>query len=157
MVAISELNRARPSPITPTRRKAHHRFLMKSNNPAEKEARRLEWEEDDRRTAEFERQRAELRDEIKRERRALNMLIEEAEGWQQAKTIRAYLAAIKVQARSGRAIEGGAEWIAWASDQADRLDPLRPTPPSVLDTPPDQYRAPGLNEYLDEEGTIRPA
>ena len=29
-----------------------------------------------------------------------------------------------------------AKWVKWANEQADRLDPLKESPPSVLDNPP---------------------
>ena len=133
---------------------------MKPDNPAGRPKNvpnPISWEESELQIAEFERDRAGLREEIKRERKALDALIDEAEGWQQAKTIRAYLAAVKTHATREGTIDDDAKWIAWAYDQADRLDPLSPTPPSVLDTPRDQYRELGMNEYLDEEGSIRQA
>lgn len=43
--------------------------------------------------------------------------------------------------QNGQAIEPGSpfgEWILWAERQADRLDPLKESPPSIIDQKPRQ-------------------
>lgn len=78
----------------------------------------------------------------------------EAANWQEAKTLRAYIAAVEQQPVSGKQLFKHREWSAWARDQADRLDPLTPSPPSILDTPYCRFRELGHFEVLDENGNI---
>jgi hypothetical protein len=104
-------------------------------------------EEDRRARAEQERIRrekeAELkrrRDELLRQQRAeqekVDRLLYEAECWQKSQQIRAYLAAIERSLRDlsqpPAADSDLTVWLRWASQQADRLDPLTPSPPSIL-------------------------
>ncbi len=60
-------------------------------------------------------------------------------GWHQAQRIRAYVEALRqdIIQRDGCVHPGSEDekWIMWALSQADRLDPLKDTPPSVLDDP----------------------
>ena len=111
-------------------------------------------DESERRIAELERERAELRDEINGERKDWNELIYEAKCWHQAKSIRTYVTALKAWAKRNGELDAYAERIDWAYDQADRIDPLRQSAPSVLDTPRDQYRKLHWSEVLDEDGNI---
>jgi hypothetical protein len=147
----------RDSPLRPLEKRLNKIMIDLRTKAATRIATRVAWEESERKTAEFARMRSELRDAIAYEREPVNELVGEAEGWQKARVIRAYLAAFTASTTRAGTLDDNAEWIAWAYDQADRLDPLRPSPPSVLDTPRNQYREPGLNEYLDEDGTIKPA
>lgn len=61
----------------------------------------------------------------------------EAEAWHKSQAIRTYVEAarenlIEVQ---GEVVPDSDEvrWLHWASNQADRIDPLTDSPPSVLD------------------------
>jgi hypothetical protein len=64
---------------------------------------------------------------IHAEEKRIAILRKEATAWHRAERIRKYIAA--AHASGAR----DAEWIAWAARQADRLDPLKPTPASILD------------------------
>ena len=102
----------------------------------------------------FERERAALRKRIKEERKAVNALRGEAALWKEAKTIRAYVAAVEAQTIPRTKQKARKAWAAWARDQADWLDPLSESPPTVLDTPIDQYRERCLDEYIEDDGSI---
>ncbi len=49
--------------------------------------------------------------------------------WNRSKQLRAYIRAVKKKRIMTPA------WIKWAYEQADRLDPLKESPPSILDKP----------------------
>lgn len=61
----------------------------------------------------------------------------QASNWRQSLEIRDYLAALARYVSDGRmpniSPEHFKSWLKWAHEQADRLDPLSPTPPSILD------------------------
>ncbi|SRR6266404_270169 len=64
---------------------------------------------------------------IEAEEKRIRVLRKEATSWHRADRIRKYIAA---------ALESGvknAEWITWAERQADRIDPLKPSPSSIVD------------------------
>lgn len=84
--------------------------------------------------------RAELRARVEAERRAVERLEEQAADWRRAEQIRAYVAATERCAGASPTREQ-AEWAEWARAYADRLDPLRPSPHSVLDTPESEFQA----------------
>jgi hypothetical protein len=92
-------------------------------------------EEDHRRRKQME--LAELRPKVEEEDRRVRALEQEAENWKKAKTIREYVLAV-VGAKKEAGDEIGPNtptgiWIVWALQQADRLDPLVKSPPSILD------------------------
>jgi hypothetical protein len=105
---------------------------------AEAEARR-------RREAEW----AQLRPKVQEEERRVLQLEQAAENWAKAKRIREYvLAAIEVKKQAGEELGPDTPlgiWAAWALQQADRLDPLTKSPPSILDRkkelPPEPNRS----------------
>lgn len=105
----------------------------------EEERRRREEQERIRREQEEElrRRREELAARQKAEQAQVDELVEHASSWRQSKLVRDYLGAIcqVLLERDGAiAIDGDtADYLRWAHQQADRLDPLRPSPPSVLD------------------------
>jgi hypothetical protein len=70
--------------------------------------------------------RAELRT-IEKEEKKIKALEREAIRWLRAERLRNYVAAVRASAAKD------AEWLAWAERQADRIDPLKPTPPSIVD------------------------
>jgi hypothetical protein len=63
-----------------------------------------------------------------------------AAAWRKDRDLRAYIQAVEERAiREHGRIEEGSEldcWLKWARQQADRLDPLTPSPPSILDEAP---------------------
>lgn len=117
-------------------------------------ARRRQEEECKRAFAELNRKRDELREDVRREQEAFDELIDEAESWRKAKAIRAYAAAVRAWAKRHGTLEDHAEWIDWAHQQAERLDPLCSSLSSVLDIPRHQWRELGDHEILNEDGSI---
>lgn len=95
---------------------------------------------------EKERQRLEKIERIKAEKERVLALEKKASDWHKSKQIREYIEAVKQDAllRDGEIIPGSEldEWINWARRQADRLDPITESPPSILD-----YEEEGKNEY----------
>jgi hypothetical protein len=104
------------------------------------EARKIQEEKDRIRQElerELQRRRAELEQRQKLERNKVEALFRQADSWRQSRSIREYIQALEQRLldRDGR-IEDGSEisrWLKWAREQADRLDPLTPSPPSILD------------------------
>jgi hypothetical protein len=98
----------------------------------EKEVQRLEAEK----RAERARLIAEKRAQQKAEKSRVEQLIATAENWNQSKLIRELVETVrKAHSMTGpiNAESEIAKWLAWAGLQADRLDPLTPSPPSILD------------------------
>jgi hypothetical protein len=81
--------------------------------------------------------RAEKRTLIKTERARADALIEKSTQWQQSQNLRDYIEAEKHRyLASHTEIESDSDfslWLEWAVQQADRLDPLVDSPPSILD------------------------
>jgi hypothetical protein len=95
------------------------------------------------------RKQAELRKRYLEEQVRVTKLISEAEDWKRSQILREYIAEIEKHATCGTLPFSPdkplAEWLKWAHDQADRLDPLTPSPPSILDEecPEEEWK----NEY----------
>jgi hypothetical protein len=90
------------------------------------------------RLREEERKRqAEPNRKIQEERTRISNLITDAENHQKSMQIRDFVAAVEKEHRNGNAVYVNADecesWVTWARDQADRLDPLSHSPPSILD------------------------
>ncbi len=85
----------------------------------------------------LKRRRDELTSLQKAEQARVDKLIQEADRWCQSQRIREYLAAIKEAAAHRQLPAESREeidtFLKWAQDQASRLDPLTPSPLSVLD------------------------
>lgn len=83
------------------------------------------------------RKRAELRCRYLEEEARVTKLISEAENWKRSQILREYIAEIEKHATSGEMPfsldKPIAEWLKWAHDQADRLNPMTVSPPSILD------------------------
>lgn len=98
-------------------------------------------QEDQRRQAELRRQEearqlAEKRKLYKAEKARFESLLTQAENWRKSKLIRELIEAVRAAHSAGGPIDPGskiAEWLEWAARQADRLDPLQVSPPSILD------------------------
>jgi hypothetical protein len=101
---------------------------------AEDEKRAAEKAEAERITAE----RARRADAIRQEEARVRALHIAAADWERADRIRRMICAASEGAkREGQSVEPGtpfADWLAWAAQQADRLDPLKEPPSSVIDT-----------------------
>lgn len=110
--------------------------VRKREDRLERERREREWEEERRRREE----KARL---IRQEKERLAGLEKEAENWRKSQSLRAYIDAVRESAirEHGEIREGGEldRWLIWATEQADRLDPLTDSPPSILDEE-DRYR-----------------
>ncbi len=111
------------------------------------EERRREEREKQERIAAYEKLQSEVRQEDKRVRDLLKM----TENWKRAQTIREFLLIYRNQLESEQQpIEAGSElekWLDWAEQQADRLDPLVQSPPSILDR---AHELIGADEELDD-------
>jgi hypothetical protein len=72
------------------------------------------------------RKRQELFEAIQREKERVHNLEIEVENWHRAEKTRAYVEAVKGKAKENLDAEtvSLAEWVTWAQQQADRLDPL---------------------------------
>jgi len=82
-------------------------------------------------------ERAKQLELIKEEEERLAELNEEVVAWHRSQQMRQYIQAVRDLAlKQHGAIEEGSklcEWLTWAEQQADRLDPLVESPASVLD------------------------
>jgi hypothetical protein len=90
------------------------------------------------RQEEVAKRRAALKARQDEENKHLEELYWEAECWHKSRLVREYIAAFRawVEEKTGgpvREDSNDAQWLRWANAQADRLDPLTKSPPSVLD------------------------
>jgi hypothetical protein len=64
-------------------------------------------------------------------------LLAAANAWRKSQDLREYIEArLQQHLAEHRTVEPSSEfsnWLAWANQQADRMDPTRPSPPSILD------------------------
>lgn len=94
-------------------------------------------EEAERKRQDFERQRIQKMWEIREEEERVAALLARADAWSRSEALRRFIDAVREAAihRDGRIEEGSDadRWLQWATDQADRLDPLFKSPPSILD------------------------
>lgn len=103
------------------------------------------WQEEARakvavRRREEERARRELVEECEKEEARVAALMADAEAWAKSRTLRAFIRA-RVSSLRANGVETGdgtetGRWALWARVQADRLDPLVKSPPSILDRKP---------------------
>jgi hypothetical protein len=102
-------------------------------NRAEAEKRAADERERQRRAEE----RAQLEASIKAEQSKVNALRNAAARWSRAQQIRAFISAAReAAAQNGQSVEPGlpfGDWTVWAEQQADRMDPLKESPCSVID------------------------
>ena len=111
-----------------------------------REERERQWAEEQRREEAIRERKARLKKKILAEKARVNALVREMRQWRQSQDLRAYIEARKRQHLAGRnpdAMDDDfSRWHQWALDQAARLDPLCPSPPSILDNAtPDVMRA----------------
>jgi hypothetical protein len=98
---------------------------------------RLRREREEREREERWRIREEKARLYKEEKERFQLLEQETENWHKSQRLRAYIEAVRQDAigRHG-SVDPDSEtgrWIVWATMQADRLDPLVESPPSILD------------------------
>lgn len=100
-------------------------------------AERLERERWKREWQEKERQREEMARLRREEEERLQSLDKQVVGWHKSRQIRAYIEAVRQAAiqKHGQIAEGSQldQWLTWANQQADRIDPLSENSPSTLD------------------------
>ena len=87
---------------------------------------------------EWERMRLGKMEAIRLEEARIEGLNKEVDRWHRSQLIRAYVTACKASPSAASVADLDA-WAKWALAQADRLDPLTPSPPSVVDEKA-QYR-----------------
>ncbi|MFO7802189.1 MAG: hypothetical protein R6V55_07840 [Desulfovermiculus sp.] len=89
------------------------------------------------RIEEQKRRREELQARMDHERNRVDTLINDAENWKKSQVLKEFILAVKkARDAGGCAYEpdcGWEEWFKWARDQADRLNPLVQSPPSITD------------------------
>jgi len=99
----------------------------------EEEKRQQVRREEARRRQELE----ELAHKIQVEEAKIKELEDSANNWVRANRIRDYLVAIELATKnkdkSSTSENPQEQWVEWARQQADRLDPLVESPPSILD------------------------
>jgi len=99
--------------------------------------RRKRFEEELKHREETERARADLKRQQENERARIDKLLRQADDWQKSEALRAYIQAIEDGIAHGTMRPNNpdefAAYLKWARDQADRLDPLAASPPSILD------------------------
>lgn len=83
------------------------------------------------------RQRAEQRARIAAEQSRVDSLLQQARDWRQSAELRAFIETVRQrQVAAHGKIDDDSEigqWLVWARQQADRLDPLSESPSSILD------------------------
>ena len=111
----------------------------------EQERREQKLREEERQCREREQVRAAMWTKIEKERAKVDKLQADAAAWEESRQLRAYLEAVRQDALArGKDVnkEGKlGHWLAWAHKQADRLDLLKESPPSILDDE-EKYRPP---------------
>ena len=99
--------------------------------------RRIQKAKDEEERRKQERQRAELSHKIYEEEKRVEELLEEVSAWTRSQQMHKYIEAVHKSAMEKHgSIEQGSKlekWLIWAQQQAERLDPLCDSPPSVLD------------------------
>jgi hypothetical protein len=84
--------------------------------------------------------RARTAELIRQEESRVRTLHRAAANWERARRIRDLVAAASDGAqRDGVSIQPGTpfgDWLIWAAEQADRIDPLRVSPRSIIDSKP---------------------
>lgn len=113
-------------------------FIVSCIRLAEKnKTKRRQEEEDEQRRRDWEEKREKKLRQIQEEELRIKALIQSVDSWSLAQRLRNYLKIVRDDPEaSRRAIpkkQDPIAWLAWAHQQADRLDPLVPNPSSILD------------------------
>lgn len=118
-----------------------HGIVDLAQRERERQAEQRRYEQErrkrERQLQEEARQRAEGLELVRTERRRVECLLREADNWKKSRDLRGYIEARRQKhlAVSGATEPSGefAQWLDWATQQADRLDPLAENQPSILD------------------------
>jgi len=73
-----------------------------------------------------------LASQISQEEEKVKVLLANSENWRLAKNVRDYIADLERSDPADQA-DTRAAYVKWVKDQADRIDPFTPSPPSILD------------------------
>ena len=116
------------------------RFAARRKEHEEEEEKAAQRRRDERRRQQEEAERrAEKRRLIQAEQARVESLMQEARSWTSSQNLRLYIEARRRKhlANHGEIDPDGefAHWLVWATQQADRLDPIAESPPSILDEP----------------------
>ena len=98
-------------------------------------AKRAERKRREQERREHEKLRQEKQEAIRKEKALVAKLETDANNWHLSRKLRAYIEAVRQKQRTNGigSDEELRNWLDWATQQADRLDPLAESPPSVLD------------------------
>lgn len=103
----------------------------------ERQAWHRKWEEEQRREDALRKRKYELKKQIMAEKVKVGGLVREMRQWRQSQDLLAYIEARRTRHLADRKAvtmdEEFTKWHQWAMDQAARIDPLCPSPPSILD------------------------
>ncbi len=103
---------------------------------AERERKALEEQERQRKLQAALDEQQRLQTALAQEKERVDLLLDKAARWRQSQSLRLFIEEARKRGRVDElGIEGNhfAQWLAWATEQADRLDPFSPSPPSILD------------------------
>jgi hypothetical protein len=104
-------------------------------------------------------ERARKAELIKQEESRVRALHRVATNWERAQRIRSLVAAASEGAQhEGVSIDPGTEfgdWLIWAAKQADRIDPLEASPPSIIDSKPGPEPQPSYYGYRKPDPPLR--
>ena len=82
---------------------------------------------------EQERRRRELDALIRKEKERVEILKKQSDSWHESQKLREFIYAARERDPTINPESKFAKWLVWASLQADRLDPLKEGPLSILD------------------------
>jgi len=94
---------------------------------------RVRRQRDEQMRQERERRRWELDALIREEKERVEGLKKQSDAWHESQKLRAFIHAARERYTTINPESKFAKWLVWASLQADRLDPLKKSPPSILD------------------------
>ena len=113
------------------------RAAQKKEMQRQEEERERQRREAARQREEQERRRAELERIIRHEKARVAKLVTDAENYGKSRLIREFITAVENEHLKGNQAfvseHDHETWMKWAKDQADRLDPLVESPPSIID------------------------
>lgn len=114
---------------------SHQRKMHRAATEERERLRRIREAEEYERRCAWEKERREKMALIQAEEQMLKVLLQDARNWEESKRLRAFIAKVQTDAsaQSQRQEMPMSEWLSWATAQADRLDPLVESPPSILD------------------------
>lgn len=103
---------------------------------AEKERKAREEQERKRQAQAMLDEQKQLQEALAEEKARVQLLLDQAARWHESKSVRRFIEEARKRGRIDELeLEGDdlARWLSWATEQADRLDPFSPSPPSILD------------------------